>query len=357
MWWDTNFTFIWLFYTERGLSITIRLPDNIGIIYDLGCSEEFSPTIFIKENIIPHLNKNASYDIGQIILSHPHTDHIQEIDALLPDEEGNQSPINPRLITCPNDIIEGEKIDFSRIENEDNKEFLNKYKMSYKGRNPPLQTLQSTMNPYPAPNVEYGLYYVLPSKVEEIYPEDDQLYGNGLSLVLYLRHGHQTLLIPGDITPEILIEILNDASSVQKRYTYFSNKPIGLSANLHLVNCDQPSLGDLLCERGLSILITPHHGLESCYCSELFEVIKDKKTKLNIISEKRHLSDTDGQVANQYQSEKYSSGLNIDIDGTSEKHFSVSTRNGHHILIVFKGTTAVPLVYLRTDPNDLLDIF
>jgi len=127
MWWETNYTYIWIFNTGRGLSVTLRLPHNIGIIYDLGCSDEFSPTEFITDNILPHLTEHkeySNYKIAQCVLSHPHADHIQEIDAILADED-DQALIYPALITCPNDKEVGDlKVDFSRIEREDNKELM-----------------------------------------------------------------------------------------------------------------------------------------------------------------------------------------------------------------------------------------
>ena len=77
-WYETLYTYIWVFNTGRGLSSIIRLPNNIGILYDLGCKDDFSPTEFITDNIVPHLSKykpqeskGDSTAIAQCILSHP----------------------------------------------------------------------------------------------------------------------------------------------------------------------------------------------------------------------------------------------------------------------------------------------
>jgi hypothetical protein len=265
--------------------------------------------------------------------------------------------IHPWLLTCPNDKEEGDlKVDFSRVEREDNKELIEKYRKAYEGRNPPLQTMLPPSGAYPADNVEYGIYYLNPAHIDEVHPDDDHSYVNGLSIVLYLRHGNQSIVIPGDVTPEVFTEVINGGRNVQKRYTYFDKKPAGAGETLHKENGNQRNLKTLLSERGLSILVAPHHGLESCFCPDLFEVIKDHKPRLNVISEKRHLSDGDGKVAAQYQSADYALGLKVDNDGTSEDRYSVSTRNGQHILIVFKGTNTLPSVYLRADAEDLLEI-
>lgn len=354
-WHETLYTYVWVFNTERGLCVSIRFPHNIGVVYDLGRSNEFSPISFIEDNIAPCLNKcynNAS--IAQCFLSHPHTDHISDIVAV----SDESRKVYPHLLTCPNDKADDEAVDFSRLENEDNKIILEKYRESYSKRNLPLQTLNAdTAISYAyAPNVEYGFYYVRPPRVAEIHEADDHLYGNGLSLVLYLRHGNQSLLIPGDVTPDVMKEILAETQYVEKRYTKFSKADASNQADWHLKNSSQPSLKDLLSQRGLSVLIAPHHGLESCYSEELFKAIRDNKPMLNVISEKRHLSESDGRVDARYQSEFGASGLKVDIDGSTEKRYSVSTREGHHILIIFRGTDGAPHVYLRKEPSDLLDI-
>jgi beta-lactamase superfamily II metal-dependent hydrolase len=122
VWKTSNKTYIWLFNTGRGLSICIRPPNNIGLIYDLGCKDDFSPIDFIQEEIIPHLAKyKSTRNLGQLIVSHPHQDHIQEAEKVNESES-----FNIGLVTLPHDLdVEGqedEKIDFDRIENDDNKE-------------------------------------------------------------------------------------------------------------------------------------------------------------------------------------------------------------------------------------------
>ncbi len=359
--WDqTLFTYIWVFNTGRGLAVAIRLPHNIGLVYDLGSSEDFSPAFFIAEHIVPRLtpyktlgSKEGS-PIAQCVLSHPHADHVTELDAIL-EVDGKKPPLYPALLTCPNDKDTEDvrqNADFSRIIRDDNRDLIAKYRAAYKDRTPPLQTIQSTNKP--VPDVEYGIYYLRPDAVASLHPSSDQDYTNGLSILLYLRHGKQSVLIPGDITPECLEKILNGDATVEKRYTYFWNattKPA-----FHRETSTQPALGSLLAQRGLSVLVAPHHGLESGFPERLFERVKGGKTQLNVISEKRHLSDTDGTVDARYQKDSTASGLIADIDGTRERRASVSTRQGHHILLVLRGTDAAPRAFLRSDPEELLDI-
>lgn len=356
MWWQTNYTYVWLFNTGRGLSVLIRLPHGQAIIYDLGSSAEFSPTAFAIKHILPHLNASVGRPIAQCILSHPHADHITEIDAILKTED--KAPIiDAGLITCPNDKEDGQEVDFGRVITDDNKELIAKYRDSYADRTPPLQTMVPPPGAYPADNVEYGIYYLVPPSVDKLHPDDDHAYVNGLSLALYLRHGNQTLLIPGDSTPEAMSDVIDaKTDAVQKRYTYFSKMPLGTIDNVRLENSTQPSLKSLLRQHGLSILVASHHGLESCFSQDLFDVMQGHKTRLNVISDKRHQVEGDGAVCANYQSGEFATGLTVDIDGTAEQRFSISTLSGHHLLMVFKGTNALPIVYLRTTPEDLLDL-
>ncbi|HOX57888.1 MAG TPA: hypothetical protein PLC99_13455 [Verrucomicrobiota bacterium] len=369
-WYETFYTYIWVFNTGRGLSILIRLPNNIGILYDLGNSKEFSPCDFIAKHIAPHLTKykagETSTSIAQCILSHPHADHIREIDAihLQTDKDGQEttSPeLRPALLTCPNDKgdqdndqDDDQKVDFTRIKRDDNAELIEKYKSSYSKRQLPLQTIESCGSN--VPNVEYGVYYLKPGEVATEHPKTDQDYTNGLSILFYLRHGNQSILIPGDVTPEVMSRILEDDDGVEKRYTYFRKVPRAILDDFHKTTSTQPSLSDLLSDRGLSILVAPHHGLESGFSEKFFETIYGNKTRLNVISEKRHENEDAGTVDPRYQSSDNASGLKVNIDGKQQDCFSVTTRNGHHILIIFKGTDNTPHVYLRKNPKDLLEI-
>jgi len=173
---------------------------------------------------------------------------------------------------------------------------------------------------------------------------------------MYLRHGHQTLLIAGDITPKAMSAILSGDPGLEKRYTWFGGAPIGMPPDTHRRTTVQPGLAELLLDRGLTILVAPHHGLESGFSADLFRYVSQGKPTLNVISERRHFADEDGTVDARYQSEQGALGTLVDTEGNLEKRFSVSTKDGHHILIVFQGTIPRPRVYLRRTPEELLGI-
>jgi hypothetical protein len=348
-WYQTPDTYIFLFNVGRGLSIFIRTPNNYGIIYDLGSSDDFSPIDFIKKNIGPNLQKyNSNGNLkkfAQLIISHPHEDHISEISKIHDDDIG--------LLTCPhnkNDSgYEEEKFDFSCVEEGEKIEI---YKNLFLTRKLPLQTIQYSIETTQTPISEYGLYYLKPKYVKNIHPNNNHLYTNGCSIMLYYKHGENSILIPGDITPEVFNSIMNKESGSEKRYTEFNLE--SKYKNWHLKTSDQPDLKDNLKRFGLSVLIAPHHGLESCYTQILFDNIKFNKPKIIGISEKRHVSENDGNIHNNYQSKDFSKGHYVNFKGELKENYSITTRNRDHYLIKFKSDNKMD-IFAEKEPLRLLD--
>ena len=358
IWATSDKTYIWLFNVGRGLSICIRLPNNLGIIYDLGCSDSFSPIEFIEENILPHLDKyGESGKPAQLIVSHPHQDHIQEANLV---NESDSYACG--LVTLPHnkdvEEQEDEKVDFLRIENDDNKELISEYNKLHEGRNPPLCTLDPKISSPSSAKVVCGLYYMRPPEVDKIHVSNDHHYGNGLSLGFYLRHNDHSIWISGDVTPEVHNEVLAGSASIEKRFTYLHETSEEIPDDFHTKTSTQPTLEELLDSHGLDLLVAPHHGLESCFCQALFDAIPGGRTQLNIISEKRKVGETDGKVDSRYSSKDYASGLYVDIDGCKEnkKRRQVSTRNGHHMLFIIGRNSPRPKVFLRKNAKDLLHL-
>jgi hypothetical protein len=356
-WAQTLQSHIWIFNVGRGLSIFIRTALNQGIMYDFGCSQDFSPVEFLKKNILPYLDDYKKCKIAQTVISHPHADHISEISCLT-SENGKNSLFYSSLHTCPHDKTGGsakpEAVDWNRIKNpEGSEENIKLYKEIYAKRTLPLQTIcyESLRS---VPNLEYGIYYVRPPVVSELHPKNDQDYGNGMSLVLFYRHGIHTVLIPGDITPDALKHLLDEGKGIEKRYTIFDRQQSSKYAHWHDQLGDQPSLKTLLKNYGVSILVAPHHGLESGFSQDLYVSMKNNKPSLVIVCDKRHEKETDGKIDNRYQSISGATGLDVSVEGHTTSQNSVTTRNGHHILLVFQGTGGSPAVFLEKDPVRLL---
>src|SRR6266478_5037331 len=50
-------------------------------------------------------------------------------------------------------------------------------------------------------SLEYALYYLRPPICHELHQDNDKKYGNATGTIFYLRHGVNTILFPGDMTP------------------------------------------------------------------------------------------------------------------------------------------------------------
>ncbi len=356
-WSNSLSSHFWIFNVGRGNAAFVRSGLNQGFIVDMAEGEDFDPAGFIEKKLVPHLSRYQKSNIAQALLSHPHSDHIAQCARLGSDYKNGV--LSPGLLTCPHDkepdngAKTNEKLNWERIVNpQGTDDLVEAYKGLYAGRTLPLQTILFASS-RTVPNLDYGIYYVRPPVCETIHENSDQEYGNSTSIMFYFRHGENTILFPGDMTPEGMKHILSEEKGAEKRYTRFDRQFTEDHPRWHTETTDQPALNSLLKKRGLSILVAPHHGLESCFSPELYAAMLGGKPRLVVISEKRHTTDQDGKVHQQYQSENGATGLNVEIEGKTENRRSLSTINGKHILIVFSGNGS-PKVYADRDPEKLL---
>lgn len=354
-WKFSNSSFVWVFPVGRGNCAFLRTGLNHGFILDMGSEYEFDISEFIKKWFVPDLTKypDASGEkIAQAVLSHPHEDHITNCGVL------HEKELYPALVTCPNDKTEGEQFNWSRHGNpEGTEELIETYKSLYAKRKPPLQSIRydGTLS---LPNLEYGLYYVRPPVCEKLHPSDDNKYGNTTSIMFYFRQGGHSILFPGDMTPEGMKLVLADRA--EKRYSRFYNTGSPATADWHLKTGSQPSLRSVLGTHGLSVLMAPHHGLESCYSPELYDAIHatnpnlPHKPQLVVISERRKRHDNDGNTDARYYGERGGIGVTATVDGETSRVSSLGTKHGLHIVILFHGTGAVR-VFAHKNPYTLLN--
>lgn len=321
---------VYIFNVGRGLSILIKTPQNLVVVYDLGSTDSFSPItdIYRIKDFFREIEKTNNCCISQCIISHPHLDHISDLIG----ENTSFISQNSAFITCQNDKPEnknGHKIDFSRINNPgENYEQIDNYKSLYKKRELPLVTIN--------PEVDYidfqmGYYYLPHKKVNELFPTDDQEYTNSLSIVLYLSYNGKSILIPGDINPDAFELILE--GKCEKRFTNYNMDLSNYRRKKWATTTDeQPILKDLLKKNGLTILVAPHHGLESGYSEKLFSILGEKKPDIILISEGKHFKNS-GLIAKEYQNGSTSKGLSEN----GKTRWSLTTRNDGNLKVVFDG--------------------
>lgn len=343
-WASSTKTIIFLFNVERGLSIFIRLPNNHGIIYDIGACENFSPTDFIEKKLIDHIQI-----IDQLIVSHPHKDHYQEAEKMLKMLGGKNK--SPRLVTMPHFVVgHQEELDASRLQSMSTSD-MTLYKSIYGTRKPPLQAIHYD-NKIQTADIECGLFYMRPPSVATEHPTNDQEYGNGVSLCFYLKHNNHAIWISGDITSKIIPSVLSGAPSVERRFSILGQKPASswLKKSSYSETSNNPSINELLSQDDISLInITPHHGLESCYAEDLFNIVTPI---INIASEK---NENAGKCADAYS--KKSSGMYVDQGNVNhlsdEKRNFLTTRKDGHIVMIL-GHDSSPKIYHSSNYEDLM---
>lgn len=303
-----------IFNVGGALSVYSEFSDK-KLLVDIGKSKDFNPIndfllpLYESENYAKSTQDNSKFHIDQLLISHPHNDHI----SALSDFRDN---FYPELLTCPNDnegMEERHKINWDLFEANPNIDIL---KEMLEGRKPPLRATHA-QNEF--------IYYLPPLDVEESEELCGESYCNNISIAVFLFINQQRIFLSGDI------QKLGMAELIDKNY-YLKNKLSG----------------------GVDFLITPHHGLKSSFSEVLFDNMKNEKTyRLNIVSEK--ISTDDGRVVDgRYSSTDYCSGNNN--LSTSEKTCCQRKTSNGHMLIDFT-RFGNPIVETINDNNELIERF
>lgn len=296
-----------VFNVGPALSAYIELGDK-KIVYDLGKSNDFSP---VNDFLIP-LFKNREgekdkYKIDQLFLSHPHKDHISDL------EEMNKHFLY-ELYTTPNDLSGSEEknknVNWDLVDDPKSDE-VKRVKASYKNRFLPLKTCDP---------LRMTIGYLYPGDVEEDATLANESYTNNISILLYIHSGYK-ILFAADIQKEGMSKLLKESSALKKKI-----------------------------EQGVDFLVCPHHGLRSSFSTTLFNTMKDNKTKkLNIVSEKANDEDN-RNVDSRYSSTDYCEGDN-NLSTNNNTVCQRKTSQGH-IFIDDDGT-----VTIEQDISKILDKF
>lgn len=286
--------------------------NNKKIVIDLGKSSNFSP---VNDFLLPLFEKRGEkkyyggkYYLNQVFISHPHRDHISDLSNL-------DKHFYIDLYTTPNDLTKGfdahiKNVNWELVDDPDSDD-VKIVKEVYKGRQLPLRVSLPT---------QMTLGYMYPGNIEDNETLTSESYTNNISLVLYIHAGYK-ILFAADVQKEGMKQLLEDDKELKKK--------IG---------------------QGVDFLVCPHHGLRSSFSTELFNAMKDGKTKkLNIVSEKAN-GDDNRNVDSRYSSTDYCEGDN-NLSTDSNVVCQRKTSQGH-IFIDDDGT-----VIVETDIQKIIDNF
>lgn len=302
-------------YIEIGLS---------QIVIDIGKGNDFSPVndfilpLFEREGYRKFLHDGLyKYNISQLIISHPHRDHLSDIQDF-------DAHIYPIWLTTPNDKRgknSKESINWQAIDTPDDENVKYLRQRMLPSRNMSFQMATNEMS----------IAYLLPKSVEnnDLLSEDNS-YTNDISLTIFIKGDKYSCFFPGDLQKQAMHELLSDNSTL---LFYGKNK---------LKN----RLGN-----GVDFLICPHHGLRSSFSTDLFSCMKEGRTnKLNIIPEKPTKDGDKRQVDSRYSTSDYCNGNN-NLSTNDAPVYQRKTSNGH-IFIDDDGN-----VTISPDINKIIDLF
>lgn len=286
-----------VFNVGGALSTYIEFDDKT-LLVDVGKSSEFNPIndfllpLYKKRNAEKSKSNFSKYHIDQLLISHPHKDHISAIEDF-------DTHFNPELLTTPNDnygMPQGHLINWEKIGNEDDAS-IKKLREMLVGRQPPLRAA-SDQNEF--------IFYIPPEEIEnDTQLSSTESYHNNIGIVVFLIVNNYRVFLPGDIQKEGMKKLIDDNHSLK-------NKLKG----------------------GIDVLIAPHHGLKSSFSTHLFEHMKNKKTRsINIVSEKVNNPDESRDVDTRYSSADYCMGENNLRGGNGiDKCYQKKTSTGHIVI-------------------------
>jgi hypothetical protein len=294
--------------------------DDKKLLIDIGKSQEFNP---ITEFLLPLYQKRNSprshinptkYSIDQLIISHPHKDHLSGITDF--DEY-----FCPDLLTCPNDNLgmpEGHNVNWNLVGSED-QDFIITLRKMLVGRIPPLRAT-SDQNEF--------IYYLPPQYVENNKEINAESYCNNISIATFLIINNFRIFLPGDLQKLGMEKIIELNYSLKNRL-----------------------------KGGVDVLIAPHHGLKSSFSTVLYDNMKDNKTNsLHIVSEKTNNPDEARDVDSRYSSSDYCFGNNNLKGGNGiEKCYQVKTSRGH--IFIDYSNRNYPHFEIITDIAELIKKF
>lgn len=250
------------FDVEHGSCHFLRTPNDLGIMVDAGNNADFSPAI--------HLNKAwGMNNLKWLTLTHHDSDHLTDIENV-------DNYIHPNIIFRP--ILTREQLlNFYPDGLSDYQEYFLKFEDKYKLSVPPIED----------PSYDWGGIQF--ATFRNLIDDFDNPNINDLSIVTFALYKGWTFIFPGDLTNVGWLKLMEKEE--------FQNW-----------------LGRV------DVLVASHHGRDSGYCSEAFELCKPY---LTIISDK---GSCETSVTDKYTN--ISKGLEVrNSQGETNKRYVVTTRS------------------------------
>lgn len=259
---------------QHGSSSYINTPNGKHLVIDLGSgkysnNEDFSPLLHLKE-------KYKIENIDQVIITHPHTDHIDDIM--------NFDELSPKILTRPNHLTEE---DVKKANPNYDSEKIDKYIEISERYSLPVSEDEDIK--LPKNNGGVNIKTFIPNQCGHSNI-------NNHSAVTIIEYLDLKVVIPGDNESASWKELLKDNSFVNAI-------------------------------KNTNVFIASHHGRESGYYSDLF----DNFTPYLVIISDGPKGET--SVTEKYEQKAKGWTVYKRSDNSSEKRYCLTTRKDGVIVI------------------------
>lgn len=279
-----------IFNVEHGFCAFVKSPNNYGLLIDCGARDNFSTIKYIVDNETDDISLHNGYKLAQFILTHPHDDHLSDIERL-------KNDLEPAIMTRQKYVWE----EIKQGENKEEYENLDNFSKWQETYNQPVQVL-----PDWGMNLEYNVH-LSPSEAKKL---DEAKFVNNSSIVVAVEYKDWKIVFPGDIEKSAWLKL-------------FENQ----------------EFKDLI--KGTSIFVASHHGHSSGYCKEIFENMG--KPYFNIASVHKR----DENIDSAYSSPDNAKGFQYG----GQTRYMFSTRKDGSILIEFDESGKATFKILKLDDN------
>lgn len=243
-----------VFNVGRGLCVAFITPNRYLILVDCGNSDDFSPARLLRQcQTGAVLGEGrlaftpwAGAELAYFMITHPHSDHISDIEIL-------HSLLKPSI------IIHRPDLDWQRVQrsNQDNRP-LEFYRQNFFW---PWDYFHQVVS---QPVLGGGMtfqYFCLPLNLVAAVSGTDTDYVNNSSYVSVVKYAGRTIVLTGDITGEGLRWLLAISPDLRTAVSGNATNP------------------------GVDILVAPHHGHASGFCAEWFQMTGPARY-FNLVSER-----------------------------------------------------------------------
>ena len=261
-----------IFDVEHGFCAFVRSPNGHGLLIDCGRSDGFSPVRYVVDCEIQDLAPFEGRPLAKFILTHPHDDHLNDVEALI---RHLRPAVMARQTYDWEEVKSGEPLRGEYV----NLDMFSAWQESY--------DRQVECPDWGGMKLES--HRLTPRRAKEL---DEARFVNNSSIVTVIEWNGFKTVFPGDLEEAGWRELLGDRN--------FANSI-----------------------RGATLFVASHHGHSSGYCGEIFEVMG--RPVCNVVSARAG----DAHVSRAYSSPENAEGL--DCGGETRRMFS--TRNDGSIFV------------------------